>query len=59
VKKALSDHTGGVCAHEKDPIGRELRTIWSLVGVLGEHKIEIAEGHPCEEAYHTVHIKTS
>jgi len=54
VKNALSDHTGGVCAHEIDSTGRIMRTLWSMVDVPGERRADIAEGNPCQTAYGTV-----
>lgn len=54
VKRALSDHTGGVCAHEVDPSGEKYGTIWSMVGIPGERTVYIADGHPCRSAYKTI-----
>ena len=54
VKKAMSDHKGGVCAHNVDSSGRKDSTIWSVVGHLDERQLDIAEGHPCRAKYRTV-----
>jgi len=56
VKSALSDHKGSVCAHEKDPSGRIMATIWSVVARPGDRQVKIAEGSPCKTEYRTVHF---
>lgn len=54
VKKAMSDHEGGVCSHKVDSSGRKDSTIWSVVAHPGERRVYIAEGHPCRTKYRTV-----
>ncbi|MCK4272520.1 hypothetical protein KAX22_07715 [bacterium] len=54
VKKAMSDHEGGVCSHKVDSSGRKDSTIWSVVARPGERQVDIAEGHPCRAQYRTV-----
>ena len=54
VKKAMSDHEGGVCSHKVDASGRKDSTIWSVVARPGERQADIAEGHPCRAKYRTV-----
>lgn len=54
IKKGLSDHKGGVCAHETDESGHPFGTIWSVVGHPGERHVYIAEGHPCKTIYRRV-----
>jgi predicted choloylglycine hydrolase len=56
MKKAMSDHKGGVCSHKVDSSGRKDSTIWSVVAQPGERKVDIAEGHPCRTKYRTVHF---
>lgn len=56
VKKAMSDHKGGVCSHKVDSSGRKDSTIWSVVGHLDERQLDIAEGHPCRAKYRTVNF---
>lgn len=54
VKKAMSDHEGGVCSHKVDFSGRKDSTIWSVVARPGERKADIAEAHPCRAKYRMV-----
>jgi predicted choloylglycine hydrolase len=56
VKKAMSDHQGGVCSHRVDASGRKDSTIWSIVARPGDRKVEIAEGHPCKTEYGERHF---
>lgn len=54
VKKAMTDHEGGVCSHKVDSTGRKDSTIWSMIARPGERKAEIAGSHPCRTPYQTV-----
>lgn len=56
VKKAMSDHEGGVCSHRVDSSGRKDSTIWSIVATPGARQVDIAEGQPCAMTYRTVHL---
>jgi predicted choloylglycine hydrolase len=56
VKKAMSDHRGGICAHRVDASGRKDSTIWSVVARPGDRKVKISEGHPCKVGYGEIHF---
>ena len=51
IKASLADHPGMVCAHGETHSKRRFGTLWSLAGIPGERRVEIAAGNPCMVPY--------
>ena len=53
VKHVLSDHEIGVCDHGVWD-GREAGTIWSWIAPLGQGKVYVSPGPPCQNEYTSI-----